>query len=189
VLHSLVNDGEPRGLMFVCLTDEKFPQPLAFAFLAAVRNAFLLCYTLPVMMVDKNLMLRFELNDFSQRIRPLVKKFRISKMSKRLREEDNSNEPLEPVGTLKLDEMYPGMLKKPLMVRHLEDPSVLLHATARKSSNFFLSQFLIRHPFLTIGLFIFVASITFLYFVVIIPLCGKDLQRIGYNGKRVCWIN
>jgi len=73
-----------------------------------------------------------------------VKKFRISKtnvpchsshvagsikllMWEDKKEEENSNEPLEPVGMLKLDEMYPGMIKKPLMVHHLEDTSVLLH--------------------------------------------------------------
>ena len=47
---------------------------------------------------------------------------------------------------------------------------------SRKSNNFFLSQFLIRHPFLTIGLFIFAAVVVFIYFVVLVPLCGNDLQ-------------
>jgi len=185
VLHSLVNEREPR-VTFTCLTGDKFPQPLAYAYLAAVRREFFRRYPLPM---DKNTTLRFELNGFSQQIRRLVRKYRESKNIKRMKEEEFKGEAIEPVAMIKLDELYPGLLKKPLMVRHLQDPSLQLRGASRKSNNFFLSQFLIRHPFLTIGLFIFAAVVVFIYFVVLVPLCGNDLQKVGDNGKHVCWIN
>jgi hypothetical protein len=54
VLHSLVNEREPR-VTFTCLTGDKFPQPLAYAYLAAVRREFFRRYPLPM---DKNTTLR-----------------------------------------------------------------------------------------------------------------------------------
>jgi pantothenate kinase-related protein Tda10 len=36
---------------------------------------------------------------------------------------------VETVAMIKLDELYPGQLKKPLMVRHLQDPSLQLRGT------------------------------------------------------------
>jgi hypothetical protein len=56
MLHNLVNDREPR-IAFTCLTGDKFPQPLAYAYLAAVRREFFRRYPLPM---DKNTTLRCE---------------------------------------------------------------------------------------------------------------------------------
>jgi len=49
-------------------------------------------------------------------------------------------------------------------------------APSRKTTSFFFSHFLTKHPFLTIGLFIMLAVLVFLYFVVIVPLCGSHLE-------------
>ncbi len=43
VVHSLVNEGEPR-VSFICLTGERFPQQLAFRYLNKLRQKFLLKY-------------------------------------------------------------------------------------------------------------------------------------------------
>ena len=53
---------------------------------------------------------------------------------------------------------------------------ILRVAPSRKTTSFFFSHFLTKHPFLTIGLFIMLAVLVFLYFVVIVPLCGSHLE-------------
>eukprot|EP01124_Arcella_intermedia_P016825 TRINITY_DN23428_c0_g1_i1.p1 TRINITY_DN23428_c0_g1~~TRINITY_DN23428_c0_g1_i1.p1 ORF type:complete len:261 (+),score=46.67 TRINITY_DN23428_c0_g1_i1:38-784(+) len=44
-----------------------------------------------------------------------------------------------------------------------------------------------RHPYLMIGLCIFVGVLLLLYFVVVIPLCGAEFEVRDEEGKRLCW--
>lgn len=50
-----------------------------------------------------------------------------------------------------------------------------------------LSKWLLHHPYITIGLCIFIGLVVLLYFVVVVPLCGVAFQQTDAEGKRVCW--
>ncbi len=176
MVHSLVNDGEPR-FSFICLTGERFPQQLAFRYLNKIRHKFLLKYrnsmfdkastvrceppsqkkkkilllSLGQMLIASLCACTVEMNSFSQSIRRAVKRYKTSRYTERMKvqhlpllafffsewygfdlplvfkEEEGKGEAAEAVPILRLDEgLYATSLKKPLMVRHLHDPSLQL---------------------------------------------------------------
>jgi len=172
-------------LAFMCLTGAQFPQILAFSFLNEVRTQFGVYLNDTVL--QKRATVRFEMNTFAHQIQHTVQNYTSSLYDLRVL---NSSEMQELVPVVALDDyfLWGGKKRSTLVIRHLNDPSLLLHGPSRKTPTWFLSNFLTKHPFLTIGLFIMLAVVVFLYFVVIIHLCGAHFEKTNEHGKPICWV-
>ncbi|KAL6071179.1 Vesicle-trafficking protein SEC22b [Balamuthia mandrillaris] len=180
-LHVLNNITDPH-FSFLCLTGSEYDQSLAFAYLEELRVQFLERFH---DRYDATSIIPYEMNDFSDTIRKLSSYYLSTKWENQ--KPPTWNQQAIPLVVLDL-EADSSFIKYPLLVKHIQDPDLLLHGPARKKHQF-LSQFLLKHPFINIGVFVFLALAVFVYFVLVVPLCGQYFDKTNDKGERICWFS
>lgn len=103
---------------------------------------------------------------------------------------DDTDDPTQPVPTIELSTSEIRQMKISLIVPATDlysKPGLVGKGTNAKEN--ILSEWLLRHPYLTIGFCLLTGLLLLLYFVVVVPLCGFSFQQTDADGKKVCSFN
>mmetsp|Transcript_5305 Transcript_5305/g.5773 ORF Transcript_5305/g.5773 Transcript_5305/m.5773 type:complete len:243 (+) Transcript_5305:25-753(+) len=188
-IHMVISE----GFTYLCITHQRFPTRTAYAFLQEVKLQFLNDYksSLEEMARERRQPMRFEMNeDFKDFLESTTKRYSEAikddvDIGVEVMDGDLAND--KQVQTIDLD---PIVLRRKIKIPLLSQVSEYTSRKAKKHvKKERLAAWLLAHPYVSIGFCIFVGVLILLYFVVVVPICGSQLNKKNAQGKRICWFN
>jgi len=189
LLHTLTHR---KAVVFLCITHQSFSQAAAFSFLQELLIQFSSDFKKQIdNFIERNVgPLRFEMNKaFQQFMQHTIRRYSGTiddEMLLGIEVLNDANLEDRQIHYKELDSQTIRRMKTTLIIQSSSEYSKLgtLYSGTAKEGVF--AGWLLKHPYVSIGFCLFIGVLILLYFVVIVPICGSELQKKNAQGKPIC---